>query len=59
ASAIQASKVLAVTGAANHDPSVFPEAEAFDIRRGNANKHLAFGVGRHLCLGAPLARLRI
>ncbi|MBP2364333.1 cytochrome P450 [Pseudonocardia parietis] len=53
------SKVLAVTGAANHDPSVFPEAEAFDIRRGNANKHFAFGFGRHLCLGAPLARLEM
>jgi cytochrome P450 len=53
------SKVLAVMGAANHDPSIFPDAEVFDIRRTNANKHFAFGFGRHLCLGAPLARLEM
>ncbi len=29
----------------------------FDLRRENASKHLSFGFGRHLCAGAPLARL--
>lgn len=53
------SKVLAVTGSANHDPEVFGAPEEFDISRGNANKHLAFGIGRHLCLGAPLARVEM
>ena len=53
------SKVLAVTGAANHDEAVFTDPERFDITRGNAKKHLAFGIGRHLCLGAPLARLEM
>ena len=53
------SKVLAVTGSANHDPEMFPAPEAFDIRRANAPRHLAFGIGRHLCLGAPLARLEM
>jgi hypothetical protein len=53
------SKVLAVTGSANRDPEMFPEPEDFDIGRTNANKHLAFGIGRHLCLGAPLARLEM
>ena len=53
------SKVLVVTGAANHDPQVFPEPETFDIARSNAGRHLAFGFGRHLCLGAALARVEM
>lgn len=53
------SKVLAVTGSANHDESVFPDAERFDISRTNAKKHFAFGIGRHLCLGAALARIEM
>jgi cytochrome P450 len=48
--------VVAWIGSANHDESVFPEAERFDIER-SANKHIAFGHGIHFCLGAPLARL--
>lgn len=52
----QGSKVLVMTGPANHDPAVFPEPERLDITRANAGRHLAFGFGRHLCLGASLAR---
>ncbi len=52
-------KVLAITGSANHDEQVFPEPERLDVTRKNANKHLAFGIGRHLCLGAPLARVEM
>jgi cytochrome P450 len=47
---------LSVESAA-HDDSVFPEPESFDIRRENADRHLTFGRGRHMCLGAPLARV--
>lgn len=49
--------MLAGLAAANHDPSRFPNPEAFAIDRAEADRHLAFGKGIHVCLGAPLARL--
>ena len=49
--------VLAPAAAANADPEVFPEPRRFDIRRHNSNKHMAFGVGRHHCMGWRLARV--
>lgn len=48
--------VLAVIGSANRDASSFTEPDTLDITREN-NRHLAFGLGTHYCLGAPLARL--
>jgi cytochrome P450 len=49
--------VRLLLAAANHDEDVFPDAERFDVRRGNAAKHLGLGFGIHTCLGAWLARL--
>ena len=43
---------------ANHDETVFEHAERYDLDRGEvARRHLGFGWGVHLCVGAPLARV--
>jgi hypothetical protein len=43
-------------GAANRDPTQFPEPERLDPRR-HPNRHLAFGTGIHACAGLSLARM--
>ncbi len=49
-------RILVGIGSANRDETVFPEPDRVQITR-SPNKHLAFGLGIHYCLGAPLARM--
>ena len=49
------SMILLGSGAANHDPDVFPDPERFSLGRG-PNPHATFGRGPHFCLGSHLAR---
>jgi len=51
-------QVILFYPSANRDEDVFADPQVFDIRR-QPNPHIAFGFGRHFCLGASLARLEI
>ena len=52
------SKLCLYYASANHDERVFDAPERFDIAR-HPNPHIAFGLGLHYCIGAPLARLEL
>ena len=44
---------------ANWDAAAFPDPERLDLRRPDADKNLAFGYGRHQCVGQQLARAEL
>jgi cytochrome P450 len=48
--------MLLLIAAAQRDPAMYDRPEVFDPAR-ESLRHLAFGLGPHFCLGAPLARL--
>jgi cytochrome P450 len=50
--------VVSWLGAANRDGDVFPDPQRFDLRR-RPNKHLAFGIGPHYCVGHTVARVTL
>jgi cytochrome P450 len=48
--------VVPLIAAANRDPEEFGDPETFDISR-EVNRHMGFGLGHHMCVGAALARM--
>ncbi|GAA2044110.1 cytochrome P450 [Catenulispora yoronensis] len=50
--------VVVWLGAVNRDGQVFEDPDRFDIRR-RPNKHLAFGIGPHYCVGHSVARVTL
>ena len=54
----QGEQVYLSWGAAGRDPKKHADADAFDLDRVNKS-HLAFGIGKHYCVGAKLARMEV
>ncbi len=52
----EGSVVVLLNGSANRDERHFEDPDRFDVHR-KLRRHLSFGYGIHLCLGAALARL--
>jgi cytochrome P450 len=51
-------RVTAWNVSANRDESVFADPDRFALDR-SPNRHVTFGVGRHFCIGARVARLEM
>jgi cytochrome P450 len=51
----QGEPTMLLIGSANRDEAQFESADAFDSSR-QPNRHLAFAMGEHFCIGASLAR---
>jgi cytochrome P450 len=52
-------KVVMWYGAANRDAAMFEEPDALKVDRANADKHIAFGYGPHVCLGKRVAQIQL
>ena len=52
-------KVVMYYGAANRDPEVFTGPDRLDLGRANADKHIAFGFGPHVCIGKRVAQMQL
>ena len=50
-------RVIVGTGSANRDELLFEEGDEFRVDRTNADQHLTFGYGPHVCPGAAMARI--
>jgi cytochrome P450 len=47
---------LSISG---RDPQAFPGGDVFDPDRSGGNRHIAFGLGKHMCLGQYIARAQL
>jgi cytochrome P450 len=54
----QGEMVMLAFGAANRDPAMFPDADRVIVDRA-VNRHAAFGLGIHRCIGSTLARMEM
>jgi cytochrome P450 len=52
-------KIVMFYAAANRDPTVFADPDRLDIERANADKHVAFGFGPHVCIGKRVAQMQL
>ncbi|MET0180279.1 MAG: cytochrome P450 [Novosphingobium sp.] len=52
-------KVLVGLAAGNRDPRRWDNPEVFELNRPRIKEHIAFGRGKHVCAGAPLARVEV
>jgi cytochrome P450 family 142 subfamily A polypeptide 1 len=50
-------EIVLLYPAANRDPRAFQDPDVFDVRRDPEKPALSFGIGKHYCPGASLARL--
>ena len=50
-------RVIVGTGSANRDELLFEDGDEFRVDRPNADQHLTFGYGPHVCPGAAMARI--
>ncbi|QFZ19562.1 cytochrome P450 [Saccharothrix syringae] len=53
------SRVLLAYGSANRDEARFPDPDRFHPGHPTPTPHLAFGLGEHFCVGAPLGRMML
>ncbi len=56
---LEGQKVIMYYGAANRDEAVFADPGRLDVTRANADKHIAFGYGPHVCIGKRVAQLQL
>jgi cytochrome P450 len=52
-------KVLMLLNAANRDPRRWENPNEFILNRPRIKEHIGFGRGKHVCAGAPLARVEV
>ncbi len=52
-------RILLSISAANRDPARWENPQEFVLNRPKIKEHVAFGRGKHVCAGAPLARVEV